>query len=57
MLNNNQYQNIINNKIDLGIEYTPDVKVYNIICDLSKNVEINNNVDTSKLGKYDINGF
>lgn len=46
---------LINNKIDLGIEYTPDVKVYNIISNLSKNVEINNNVDTSKLGKYDIN--
>ena len=46
----------INNKeIGLGMEYTPDIKVYNIISDLSKNVEINNNVDTSKLGKYDVN--
>ena len=44
-----------NKEVELGIEYTPDVKVYNIISDLSKNVRINNNVDTNKIGKYNVN--
>ena len=46
----------LNNKeVELGLEYTPDVKVYNIVNDLSKYIKISNSVDTSKIGKYDVN--
>lgn len=45
---------LVNNKIDLGSKFTPNVKAYNLISDLSKNIKTSNNVDTRKLGKYDV---
>lgn len=46
---------LVNDEAYFGKEYTPDVSAYNIFTDLSKNVKTSNNVDTNKLGKYDVN--
>ena len=35
--------------------YIPNVKAYNIISNLSKYTKISNNVNTSKLGTYEVN--
>ena len=46
---------LVNNEVELESEYIPDIKAYNIISDLSKSVKTTDNVDTTKLGKYDVN--
>ena len=46
---------VINKEIMLNEEYTPDVKVYNLFGDLSKYIELKGNIDTSKLGEYNLN--
>ncbi len=43
-----------NRNVNLGEVYNPDVKVYNIFTDLSNRIRVSNNVDTSKLGSYDV---
>lgn len=43
-----------NKEILFGTKYSPDIRVYNIISDLSKYAHTKSNVDTKKLGEYDV---
>lgn len=38
----------------IGEAYTPEVKIYNILKDISDKAEIKNNVDINKVGKYNV---
>lgn len=46
----------VNNKVILvGESYNPEVKVYNYFSDLSNKVKIKNEVNTDKIGDYNVN--
>lgn len=48
------YPNIIisNREVEIGHEYVPDVKIYNLFSDLSDLARSTGTVDTSKIGEY-----
>ncbi len=44
-----------NKEVNYGMEYKPNVSIYNIVSNLSKYSKVTNNVDTNRLGNYNVN--
>ncbi len=44
-----------NKEVNYGMENKPNVSIYNIVSNLSKYSKVTNNVDTNRLGNYNVN--